>query len=171
MKIKYYYRLQRSWAKVMFLQASVILSTGGGVCLSACWDARPPQEQTPPQTRHPPNQTPLWTRHPREQTPPFPPNQAPLPPREADARIRSMSYRYPSYWNAFLLLLFFFFTYTRWYSLTNEWYSPRAQPEVNTSVGGECHWYLQKMHCVTILLHGLCFTDTTAVLPIPLWYL
>ena len=26
----YYYRPQRSWAKVMFLQASVILSTGGG---------------------------------------------------------------------------------------------------------------------------------------------
>ena len=43
----------------MFLQASVILSTGGeGVCLSACWDTppqtTPPQEQTPTQTRHPP---------------------------------------------------------------------------------------------------------------------
>ena len=49
------YRLQRRWAKVMFLQASVILSTGG-VCL--------PQEQTPPGSRHPPEQAPL------EQTPP-----------------------------------------------------------------------------------------------------
>ena len=42
----------------MFLQASVILLTGGGVCLSACWD-------TPPGSRHPPEQTPPW-----EQTPP-----------------------------------------------------------------------------------------------------
>ena len=31
-----FYRPQRSWGKVIFLQASVILFTGG-VCLSACW--------------------------------------------------------------------------------------------------------------------------------------
>ena len=44
--------------KVMFLQASVILLTGG-VCLSACWDtilpppgSRPPRSR-PPGTRHP----------------------------------------------------------------------------------------------------------------------
>ena len=38
----------------MFLQASVILSTGG-VCLSACWDARPPPtRQTPPGPGRPP---------------------------------------------------------------------------------------------------------------------
>ena len=45
-----YYRPQRSWAKVMFLQASMILSKGG-VYLSACWDTPPEQthrEQTPP---------------------------------------------------------------------------------------------------------------------------
>ena len=41
-----FYRPQRSWGKVMFLQASVILSTGEG-CLSACWD-------TTPGGRHPP---------------------------------------------------------------------------------------------------------------------
>ena len=48
----YFYQPQRSWAKVMFLQASVILSTGRGLCLSACWDT--PQDQTPPslRTRH-----------------------------------------------------------------------------------------------------------------------
>ena len=34
-----------------------------------------------------------------------PPDQA--PPREADARIRSMSGRYASYWNAFLFCFFF----------------------------------------------------------------
>ena len=34
-------------AKVTFLHVSVILSTGGGVCLSACWDTTP-HEQAPP---------------------------------------------------------------------------------------------------------------------------
>ena len=61
------YRPQRSWGKVIFSQACVILSTGG-VCLSACWDTTPPGadiplEQTPPgadipKTRHPPDQAP-----------------------------------------------------------------------------------------------------------------
>ena len=71
--IAIYYRPQRSWAKVMFLQASVILSTGGGVCLSACWDARPhpwnqadpPRQGRPPgQGRSPPGpgRPPSWTR-------------------------------------------------------------------------------------------------------------
>ena len=86
----FFYRPQRSWAKVMFLQASVILLMGG-VCLSACWDT-PPWEQTSPRSRHnpprsrppgadtpleqpppradPPEQTPPRSRHPQEQTPP-----------------------------------------------------------------------------------------------------
>ena len=74
-----YYRPQRSWAKVMFLQASVILSTGG--CLPQCMLGcqTPPREQTPPQTRPPqtrhtlPNQahhSPRPGTLPREQTPP-----------------------------------------------------------------------------------------------------
>ena len=59
----YYYRPQRSWGKVMFSQACVILFTGGGVCLSACWDTTPPGADTPqskppgadtPQSRHTP---------------------------------------------------------------------------------------------------------------------
>ena len=43
-------------AKVIFLHLSVILFTGGGVCLSACWDT------TPPKSRHPPpgKQTPAY---------------------------------------------------------------------------------------------------------------
>ena len=105
----------------MLLQASVILSTGGGVCLSAYWDATPPQSR-PPRTRYPPGadtpgpdtpprphppgaDTPPQTRHPPEQTPPGP--DTPLdqtPPPEADASIRSMSGRYASYWNAFLFV-------------------------------------------------------------------
>ena len=83
----YYYRPQRSWAKVMFLQASVILSTGRG-CLPQCMMGyHPPgadtplQEQTPPHgadtppSRHPLEQTPPradtpGSRHPLKQTPP-----------------------------------------------------------------------------------------------------
>ena len=49
----------------MFLQASVILLTGG-VCLSACWDTTPPGRR-PPRSRHPPRE-----ETPREQTPPRP---------------------------------------------------------------------------------------------------
>ena len=109
------------------LQASVILSTGGeGVCLSACWDARPPPDQAPPgadpPTRHtppgadtplppqahPPEQTPPGPgTHPRTRHPPPPTRLTPpeqTPPREADARIRSIGGRYASYWNAFLLV-------------------------------------------------------------------
>ena len=66
--IAHNYRPQRSWGKVMFLQASVILLTGGrwGVCLSACWDSRPPcsrppREQAPPRADPPP---PPRSRHP-----------------------------------------------------------------------------------------------------------
>ena len=46
----------------MFSQACVILFTGGGVCLSSCWDT--PPDQAPPPEQTPPDQAP-----PREQTP------------------------------------------------------------------------------------------------------
>ena len=70
------YRPQRSWGKVMFLQASVILLTGGGY-LTPPPGADPlrdqtlpfPPEQTPPGTR-PPDQTPPRSRTPPDQTPP-----------------------------------------------------------------------------------------------------
>ena len=80
------YRPQWSWAKVMFLQASVILSTGGGGSASVHAGIPTLLDQTPPSP-------PLIRHHPPDQT----------PPREADASIRSMSGRYASYWNAFLL--------------------------------------------------------------------
>ena len=35
-------------AKVMFLHLSAILFGGGGVCLSACWDATPRDQAAPP---------------------------------------------------------------------------------------------------------------------------
>ena len=44
-------------AKVIFLHLSVILLTGRGVCLSACWNTTPP-EQTPPRADTPQEQTP-----------------------------------------------------------------------------------------------------------------
>ena len=56
------YRPQRSWAKVLFLQASVILLTVG--CLSQCMlgytplGADPPRSR-PPGSRHPPEADPL----------------------------------------------------------------------------------------------------------------
>ena len=69
-------------AKVIFLHLFVVLFTGGGFCLHACWDTPPgadnpppgrplpdqgaPPDQAPPGTR----QTPPRTRHPPEQTPP-----------------------------------------------------------------------------------------------------
>ena len=90
-----FYRPQRSCGQGNVF-TGVCLSTGGeGVCLSACWDARPPQadpprpgrppgtRQTPPRTRQTPQtrQTPPRTRQtpPRtRQTPPGP-GRAPPP--------------------------------------------------------------------------------------------
>ena len=63
-----YYRPQRSWAKVMFLQASVILLTGG-VSASVHAGIHPPRADTP-RADTPQEQTP-----PKEQTPP--PEQTP----------------------------------------------------------------------------------------------
>ena len=51
-----HYRLQRSWGKVIFSQASVILFTGGWeVCLSACWDTTPSSQGSPPWQGRPPS--------------------------------------------------------------------------------------------------------------------
>ena len=73
-----FYRLQRSWAKVIFSQACVKNSVHrGGVSASVHAGIHPPGADTPP----------------REQTPPW----------EADCSIRSTIGRYASYWNAFLL--------------------------------------------------------------------
>ena len=56
----------------MFSQASVILLTGGGgVYLSACWDTHTPQSRHPPGADTPPEQDTPQNRHPREQTPPL----------------------------------------------------------------------------------------------------
>ena len=107
------YRLQRSWDKVMFLQASVILSTGGlgGVCLSACWDT--PLEQTPLGADTslgadtPQEQTPPGADTPYEQTPPrADTHQSRHPPRRACWEIRSTRGRYASYWNATCYIIF-----------------------------------------------------------------
>ena len=69
-----YYWPQGSWAKVMFLQASVILLRGG--LLSACWNAtpqdwtRPPPEQTP-WDKTPPGSRPPGPDPPGKQTPAY----------------------------------------------------------------------------------------------------
>ena len=110
-----FYRPQRSWAKVMFLQASVILSTEGVSASVHAWIPHPPGagtlwEQTPPRGKHPlgadtPGSRPPGSRHPPEQTPlPHPPGSR--PPWEANSTIWSTSGRYASYWNAFFLHVF-----------------------------------------------------------------
>ena len=74
-------------AKVIFLHLSVILFTGGGFCLNACWDTSPPDQADPLEQTPPPGaDTPLGA-----DTPP-----------EAYSSIRSTSGWYASYWNAFL---------------------------------------------------------------------
>ena len=54
-KLEYYHRPQRSWGKVMFLQASVILLTGGS--LPQCMLGY--HTSPPPGSRHPPTADPL----------------------------------------------------------------------------------------------------------------
>ena len=62
-----YYRLQRSWGKVMFLQASVILFTGGEYLPPPPGSKHPPLgADTPPGPGAPPSPR---SRHPLEQTP------------------------------------------------------------------------------------------------------
>ena len=97
-----YYRRKRSLRRLCFYTClSVILFTRRGVCLSAWWDSRPPQERAPPRSRHPPP----WNRQPSAAaTPPphraaslppsrHPPEQTP-PPRTACWEIRATSGRY-----------------------------------------------------------------------------
>ena len=92
--LRYFYRPQLSWAKVMFLQVCVILFTGGGLPQYMLGYHIPPlgADTSPvadtPQSRQPPRAG-------------IPPGSR--PPREADSGIRSTSGRYASYWNAFLL--------------------------------------------------------------------
>ena len=96
-KVKFnFYRPQRSWGKVMFLQASVILSTGVGLPQCMLGYHTPPrsrhrpgadtplgahtlQSRHPPRSRHSPwEETPPWSTPPPKQTPP--PEQTPPPP-------------------------------------------------------------------------------------------
>ena len=91
------YRLQRSWGKVMFLQASVILLTGGGYLTRYPPDqvplgpGTPPWDQVnPPRTRYTPRGpgTPPWdqvtlprtTYTPQDQVHPLGPGTLPLGP-------------------------------------------------------------------------------------------
>ena len=74
-----------------FTHSFHFLFTGGGVCLSACWDAAPPR------TRHPPRD-----QTPQDQAPP--PGPGPPTRHRACWEIRSTCGRYASYWNAILFI-------------------------------------------------------------------
>ena len=66
--VNYIYRPQRSWGKVMFLQASVILLTRG--CLPQCMLGYPPEADTPRSTHTPLRaDTPLGADAPRADAP------------------------------------------------------------------------------------------------------
>ena len=57
------------WGKVIFLHLFVILFTGGGVCLSACWDTPPGPPPPGPATSPPGTSPPPGSRHPPPGTP------------------------------------------------------------------------------------------------------
>ena len=108
------YRPQRSWGKAMFLQASVILLTGGvpdQVHLPQDQVHPLPWDQVPPQTRYTPRPgtTPLGPgTPPQTRSPPgpgTPPGDQAHP--HGTREIRSMRGRYASYWNAFLFIAIF----------------------------------------------------------------
>ena len=57
------YPPQKSCEGYVFTPVCQLFCSQGGVCLSACWDATPSREQTPPPgTRHPP----LGADHPQQ---------------------------------------------------------------------------------------------------------
>ena len=112
-----YYRPQRSWGKVMFSQACVILFTGGsasvlaGIHTPPGADTHPPGADTPG-SRHPPgadthppgadtpgSRHPPWSRHPPEQTPQ---EQTHTPPSMQGDTVNARA----SYWNAILFVFF-----------------------------------------------------------------
>ena len=92
--LTYYYRPQRSWAKVMFLQASVILSTGGGSASVHAGIPPPPPPRPETVTRHNPPT-------------PLPPGADTPHPREAVQHTVNEQVRYASHWNAFLFGIIF----------------------------------------------------------------
>ena len=78
---------KRSLRRLCFYTClSVILFTGGeGVCLSASWDSRPPQDQTPLGADTPREQKPPGSRHPPGADTPLSPS-----PRGADPPAQCM---------------------------------------------------------------------------------
>ena len=82
-------------AKVMFLLVSVILLTGEGVCLSACWDTAPFCQGDPPGGRPPcplPRRPSLPRRPIAKETPlPSNPPRRRHPPLQTHTQIRSRS--------------------------------------------------------------------------------
>ena len=84
--VSHVYRPQQICGKGMFLHLSVILFTGGGVCL---W-SRGGVCLCPPQGRHPPGQKPLLGRHPLWADTPLPSQYWDTPPYPVHAGIHSL---------------------------------------------------------------------------------
>ena len=111
-----FYRPQTKFVKVIFLQLSVIVFTGGGSQDQQPLGADTPGAETPPESRHPPGaKTPLQSKSPGNRRPPpnrhpspgsrHPPGVDTHPLRSACWEIRAIGGRYASYWNAFLFLM------------------------------------------------------------------
>ena len=111
------------WPRLCFYSCLWFCPQCGEGCLPQCMLGYHPSEQTPlPEQTPPLEQTPPGANTPPEQTVPgadtpqsrpspqsrHPPrSRHPPPPNKADSSIRSMSGRYASYWNAFLLCFVF----------------------------------------------------------------
>ena len=99
------HRPQRSWAKVMFLQESVILSTEGGLSASMHVGIHPSKSRHPLKSRHPPRAdtpTPTAADTSQEQTPPKSRHEPPradthpqeqTPPQRADTPSHTVNER------------------------------------------------------------------------------
>ena len=122
----------------------------------------------PPGTMYPPGLHTPWTTYPPDYIPPrttYPPDYIPprttYPPQAADSSIRSTSGRYASYWNAFLLLIYFAFIITAWtlgaliYEV--EQYS-MTLPGTPCSSSSQCLSYSSSLLTI-VCCHGRC-TET-----------
>ena len=100
------YRPQRSCGQGYVFTRVCDSVNGGGSPEKPPWDQAdtPPDQGEPPGTKENPPPEPGRTPLPDQADPPPDQGEPPTPsPREEDGSIRSMSSRYASYWNAFLL--------------------------------------------------------------------
>ena len=157
-------------AKVIFLHLFVILFTGGGVSLGACWETTPPGADTPPRADTPLGvDTPPEQTHPPEQT--SPPEQT-CPPEQTPAYGQWAVGKHPtgmhSCWQMFWLLnvcfKMWFLTDHHYKIQIRIFWSPRISPNRLNFLWGEqrkYHGFGMKLYLFTFKIQ----THTQDVLP------